>query len=593
MCGIIGYIGQESAREQILDGLTRLEYRGYDSAGLAVIADGEIREARGTSMARLAAKAGRLRQASSVGIGHTRWATHGAATVRNAHPFLSCDGRLAVVVNGIIENFQELRLELSANGHGFRSQTDAEVIAHLLEERDLSDPVAAITDAVGRLDGHFAFVVLDRDRPDWLVGTRRHCPLVVGRGRDGTFLTSMTAGFSDRVTESLIIEDDEVVVADGVDVWIYDAQGSRADRVPISQATRERVTLGSYQTYMEKEIFDQPDAVRHTLTVDPRQLVVASLAKRIDRILMVACGTAYHAGLCGQLMFEEWSGLPCDVAVASEWRYRRPFVSAKTLVIAISQSGETADTLAAAAQAKQAGATVLALTNSPESQLARDHRALITQAGLEVGVAATKTFTTQVAALARLALCLSEERGSIETAAISQELREVPSLIERFLVSDHPTAQIAERLADSGFVFYLGRHSGYPMALEGALKLKELAYIPSDAYAAGEMKHGPIALIGQGTPVIAVCPDSHISEKTISNIEEVRARGAQVIAVAAAGDEKIAYHVDQVISVPRTDPLLAPLVASLPLQLLAMGIASQRGLNVDRPRNLAKTVTVE
>src|SRR5919204_670930 len=465
MCGIIGYVGLGAAKPRILAGLGRLEHRGYDSAEIAVSHRGEVRVARAVgNLAALRGHAGSIPEEATTGIGHTRWATHGRPTVENAHPLRGCDGRLAVAMNGIVENFHELRLELGARGHRFRSQTDAEVIAHLVEEHDHGDLVEAVAAACGALSGHLAFV---------------------------------------------------------------------------------------------------------------------------------GCGTAYHAGLCGAAMIEEWAGLPCHVQIASEWRYRRRFLPPGTVVVAVSQSGETADTLAAAQAARADGVPVVALTNVAESQLAREaDELLLTRAGWEAGVAATKTFTAQVALLAALALRLAAARGA-EVGAAEAALGGVDGQIARFLSSDHPTGEIAARLCEREFFLYLGRQTGLPVALEGALKLKELAYVPADAYAAGEMKHGPIALLSDETPVVVVATDSNVYDKVISNIAEVRARGASVVAIASDRNEEIQHHADDVIYVPRVDPLLAPVVAVLPLQLFAHDVAARRGLDVDRPRNLAKTGTVE
>ncbi len=607
MCGIIGYTGPRRARELVVSALERLEYRGYDSAGVCFLGGGRRGETRlervraAGPVSELVASLNGHGADSRCGLGHTRWATHGRVTVENAHPFLSCDGGLALVLNGIVENFGEQRAELSRRGHRFDSETDAEVVCHLVEERYEGDLAAAVAAAARELEGHFAFVCCHRDHPELLVGTRRECPLVVGRGAGETFLASSTSAFLAETRRIQLVEDDEVVVATPGRVRFY-ASG-RARRRPLLDAdwADEQVDRGEFETLMLKEIHEQPLALRETLASVAealgRELPCTPAASLAERLVLVACGTSYHAALAGRHLFERWSRIPCEVEVASEWRYREPLVDGRTLVLGISQSGETADTLAALRQARRNGLPTLAVTNTPGSQLTREaDGTLLTRCGLELGVAATKTFTAQVTLLASLALALAEGRGGLraeEAAAASQALRELPALAERFLVGDHPINEIAERYADAPYFFFLGRGTGLAVALEGALKLREIAYIPCEAYPAGEMKHGPIALIDEQTPVVCVATERGPQEKISSNIQEVRARGGRAIALALGGDEALQHYVEDVVYVPRTHPLLQPVLDVLPLQMLAHRTARMRGVDPDRPRNLAKTVTVE
>ncbi len=606
MCGIIGYTGPRPARKLLVAALERLEYRGYDSAGVCFLERGGPGETRlervraAGPVSQLVASLNGHGAASRCGLGHTRWATHGRVTVENAHPFLSCDGALALVLNGIVENFGELRSELARRGHRFDSQTDAEVVCHLVEERYEGDLAGAVAAAAAALEGHFAFVCCHRDHPELLVGTRRECPLVVGLGAGESFLASSTSAFLAETRRIQLVEDDEVVVVRPGTVRFY-AEG-RARRRPVFDAdwADERVDRGEFETLMLKEIHEQPLALRETLDAVSAALrdgPVASVAASAQRILLVACGTSYHAALAGRGVFERWAQIPCDVEIASEWRYREPLADGRTLVAGISQSGETADTLAALRQARRQGLATLAVTNTPGSQLTREADAtLLTRCGLELGVAATKTFTAQVSLLACLALAVAEARGRMpeeEAAAAREALRQLPALAERFLAGSHPIDEVAERYADAAYFFFLGRGAGLPAALEGALKLREIAYIPCEAYPAGEMKHGPIALIDEQTPVVCVATELSSPEKVVSAIQEVRARGGRVIALAVGGDEALQHYVEDVIYVPRTHPLLQPVLDVLPLQMLAHGTARLRGLDPDRPRNLAKTVTVE
>jgi len=603
MCGIIGYVGGGPVAERLVEGLEVLEYRGYDSAGVAFDLDGslEVRRVVGP-VAQLSEVAGGSRGASG-GLGHTRWATHGAVTTENAHPLTSCAGELAVVLNGIVENFSSLRAELEADGHRFASETDAEVVAHLAEDAYAGDLVAAVAAIVPRLRGHFAFAVYHRDEPGRLVATRRACPLVLGRGEEGSYLASMSAAFSSRVEELIYVEDNEIADLRGGEVRLHGLGGEPIDR-PGEEPGADLVSdRGAHPSFMAKEIAEQPAAIRGTLSgmLDshggPIDCGLPSALFDAEQIVIAACGTAYHAALYGAYLLEEWAQLPCRVEIASEWRYRTKRLAPGTLAIFVSQSGETADTLQAQAHAAALGARTLAISNVGESQLVRQSdAALLTKAGFEIGVAATKTFTAQVVALAALALHFASRRGALseeQASAYGQELRRLPMLFEKFLEADHPVFEIADRISEQQFFLYLGRGYGLPIALEGALKLKEISYIPTDAYAAGEMKHGPIALLSEDTPVVCVATASPTYEKLVSNILEVRARGASVIAVASDGDEEMQHHADEVIFVPKASCELGPLLCVPALQLLALRVAERRGLNVDRPRNLAKTVTVE
>ena len=604
MCGIIGYVGRRACTPMLLNGLSKLEYRGYDSAGIALYETDGIRRVRAVGpLANLRHALGHDLPLSRSGLGHTRWATHGGVTEANAHPLCGCvDGELTLVLNGIVENHGALRAELAAEGHQFRSETDAEVVAHLVERCYDGDLAAAVRAASVALEGHYAFVVMHRDQPELLVATRHACPLVVGIGEDEVFVASNPAAFAGETRRVQFPEDGDVVT---LALGRADAVGS--DGAP---AERELVLLdwdeeasgkGAHETFMLKEIHEQPESFAATIRGAEAELdspgVAAIGLPDVRRVMILSAGTSYHAGLVARHAFEEWAGLDVAVDIASEWLYRRGRVDPETLVIGISQSGETRDTLSALKLARDAGARVLAVTNTPDSQIAREADAvLLTRAGLEVSVAASKTFTAQLALPSLLAIRFGEARGELDpgrAAELRAEVDAIPEKIRSFLEHDHPIDEIAARHFDRQFFLFLGRHAGLPVALEGALKLKEIAYAPSDAYAAGEMKHGPIALIEEGTPVVVVATDSHVYGKVMSNIQEVQARGASVVAIATDGNEEIQHYVDDVIYVPRTDPLLQPVLSILPLQLLAHRIAQLRGVNVDQPRNLAKTVTVE
>jgi glutamine---fructose-6-phosphate transaminase (isomerizing) len=544
---------------------------------------------------------------ATTGLGHTRWATHGAVNEQNAHPLTGCDdGALAIVLNGIVENYRELKGSLEAEGHSFHTETDAEVVVHLIERHYRGDLLEATREAYRELEGHFAFVVIHHDHPEELVGARRQCPLLVGVGSSEMFFASMAAAFIGETRSIQLIEDGEVVA--------ITPEGSRFVSVEDGELEREVVEVdwdmeaaekSGYETFMLKEIYEQPEAVGETLGERVRHgklelegigMTDEELAN-LRRIVILACGTAYHAGVVGRYVIEEWARVPVEPDIASEWRYRNPVIGKDTLVIGISQSGETADTIAAIRLAREKGARTLAITNMMGSQITREvDSVLYTRCGLEIGVAASKTFTAQVSLFYLLALKLAQLRGTMapdELSFILDEVHALPRKMKAFLDGDHPIEEVAQRYYDKPFFLYLGRHVGLPVCLEGALKLKEIAYVPTEAYSAGEMKHGPIALLDEDTPVVVVATESHVYDKVVSNIQGTRARGAHVIAIATDGNEDIQHHADDVIYVPRTPAFLQAVLAVLPLQLLAYRIARLRGLNVDQPRNLAKTVTVE
>jgi glucosamine--fructose-6-phosphate aminotransferase (isomerizing) len=615
MCGIVGYVGDRPCRDLLLHGLQMLEYRGYDSAGLSLLVDGQIDSVRAVGHLSELEEAVTLRTngsgpddfESTTGIAHTRWATHGGVTEDNAHPHFDTKDRVHIVLNGIVENHTELRKRLMDAGAEFTSETDAEVVAHLIAHHYDGDLVEAVRDAYNDLRGHYAFVAMAADEPDVLVGARKECPLIVGVGEGEQFLASAIPAFLRETRRVKLVNDGEIVAIRRDGVEFLNASGAPLERETIEvDWDTETAEKGGYDTFMLKEIHEQPDAVAETIAdrtpgdhVDlPDTGLTDELLASIKRIVIVACGTSYHAGLVGRYAIEEWARMPVEMDIASEYRYRNPVVGPDDLVIGISQSGETADTLAAMRLAREAGAKVLAVTNVMGSQATRDSDAvLFTRAGLEIGVAATKTFVSQVAAIYLLGLKLAAVRKSLpdgELTRLAGELKQIPHLMTELLERvDEPVRKIAEHWKDSEFFLYLGRHVGLPVALEGALKLKEISYIPTDAYAAGEMKHGPIALLDQSTPVVCIATDMPILDKVLSNAAEVRARGAHVIAVATDGNAGIEEQTDEVICVPRSDWLLQPILAIVPLQLLAYYIATARGLNVDKPRNLAKTVTVE
>jgi glucosamine--fructose-6-phosphate aminotransferase (isomerizing) len=630
MCGIVGYVGPRKVRPLLMEGLEKLEYRGYDSAGISVLAGDRVdavravgnlsalrsaiaaREEAGASSENAGTVAVAERPVPETGIGHTRWATHGRVTEENAHPHYDTTDSVHIVVNGIVENYIALKARLVNESHPpavFTSETDAEVIAHLVAHHYDGDLLQAVRAAYAELRGHYAFVAMTAREPGVLVGARKECPLIVGRGDGETFIASAIPAFLRETRHVQYIGDDELVVLrpDGTEFYTSAGEPVEHEVVEIDWDTDTAEKQG-FETFMLKEINEQADAVAETIGeraargwgIDLGDLgpVDDDLLRRVRRVVIVACGTAYHAGLIGRYAIEHWARVPVEVDIASEYRYRDPVVGPDDLVIGISQSGETADTLAAMRTARSRGAKVLAVTNVMGAQATREaDGVLYTRAGLEIGVAATKTFVAQITVMYLLALRMAEVREVMDRAQLKppiSDLKRLPHMIAELLDRDVAGIEaIAQAHYGSEFFLYLGRHVGLPVALEGALKLKEISYIATDAYAAGEMKHGPIALLDENTPVVVVATESPVLEKVVSNIQEVRARGARVIAVATEDDETIAEHADEVIRVPRTDWMLAPLLAVIPLQLLAYHIARLRGLNVDQPRNLAKTVTVE
>ena len=616
MCGIVGYVGQQQALEVVIAGLRRLEYRGYDSAGVAVVADGhlDVRKKAG-KLANLESLLGsNPLKDSTIGIGHTRWATHGGPTDGNAHPHLSEDGRVAIIHNGIIENFAELRDELQSAGVQMSSETDTEVVAHLLA-RTLpaadDDLLEAMRRVCERLEGAFTLVAIDPTDPKHVVAARRNSPLVVGLGEGENFVASDVAAFVSHTRNALELGQDQIVsmTADGVRVINFD--GSDGEVKPFSvDWDASAAEKGGYDTFMLKEINEQPravaDALRGRLTREGRlQLDEMRLSdedlRHIDKVIVVACGTAYHAGMVAKYAIEHWTRIPVEVELASEFRYRDPIVGPRTLAIAISQSGETMDTLMALRHAADQGARTLAICNTVGSTIPRESQAVLyTYAGPEIAVASTKAFLTQIIASYLVGLYLAQVRGTMftdEIRSVMDDLNDMPRQVDLVLDTVEPVRAMARDLAASTSVLFLGRHVGYPVALEGALKLKELAYMHAEGFAAGELKHGPIALIEDGVPVIVVVPSPRgravMHDKVISNIQEVRARGAHVIAIAEEGDTKVEPFADRIIRVPVVPTLMQPLVSTVPLQVFAAEMATARGLDVDQPRNLAKSVTVE
>jgi glutamine---fructose-6-phosphate transaminase (isomerizing) len=608
MCGIIGYVGSRAAKGILLHGLERLEYRGYDSAGIALLEDDGLEYVRAVgNLDQLKAETGLDGSDSTTGVGHTRWATHGKVSYENAHPLTGCAAdEIAVVLNGIVENYRELKESLVAEGHTFNSETDAEVVVHLVEKHYTGDLTDAVRTTYGLLEGHFAFVLVHRNHPGILVGARLQCPLVVGVGEGEMFLASSIAAFLSETRRVQLIEDGEVVTITTGGADFHSVEDGRRTRAEIEvDWDDEAAEKHGFETFMLKEIYEQPQAIRDTIGERIRggELQLEDLGltdletQNMRRMVILACGTAYHAGVVGRYVLEEWARVPCEPDIASEWQYRNPVLTRDTLVIGITQSGETRDTVHAMRLARESGARTLAITNLMGTQITREvDTVLYTRAGMEMGVAATKTFTSQMTLLYLLALRLAQVRRTLpeeEIASLLAEVASLPDKLNAYLDGDHPIEEIAQRHYQKPFFLYLGRHIGLPVSLEGALKLKEISYIPTEAYSAGEMKHGPIALLDESTPVVCVATDSHVYDKVVSNIQEVRARGAEVIAIATDGNEDIQHHADDVVFVPRTHPFLQAPLAVVPLQLLAYRIARLRGLNVDQPRNLAKTVTVE
>ena len=612
MCGIVGYTGPQSASHPLIEGLRRLEYRGYDSAGIALGTPGKLF---------IEKKAGKLSNLENSldaslpdvhsGIGHTRWATHGGPTDRNAHPHLDNEGKLAVIHNGIIENYSELKAELESRGHVFESETDTESVAHLLSDlrkENGGDLTAAMRAAVKRLRGSFTLLAIHADAPQTIVGVRRNSPLVAGLGDGENFLASDVAAFIDYTKRAVELGQDEVVTISPEGISIVDLDGKalplREYEITWDAAAAQK---GGYAHFMLKEIFDQPKAIADTLIgrlSDNDQVILDELhmtdaeIKDIKRISVIACGTAYHAGMVAKYAIEKWAKIPVDVEIASEYRYRDPIVDANSLVIAISQSGETMDLLMAVRHAKANGARVLAVCNTNSSTIPRESDAVLyTHAGPEIAVASTKAFLTQIVAVYLIGLKLAQVRGELsdqQVRSLYNEMLQLPGQVEQILETIEPLRELTRKFVKNNTVLFLGRGIEYPVALEGALKLKELAYIHAEGFAGGELKHGPIALIEEGTAVIAILPskDEHqLDEKMLSNIQEVKARGARVIVIAEEGAEVIGA--EHIIRIPASSPLFQPVLATVPLQVFAYEIAVARGTDVDQPRNLAKSVTVE
>jgi glutamine---fructose-6-phosphate transaminase (isomerizing) len=615
MCGIVGYVGGKPALDVVIEGLRRLEYRGYDSAGLAVVADGALdgRKKAG-KLANLEKElADRPLPLSTIGLGHTRWATHGGPTDVNAHPHLDTAGQVAVVHNGIIENFAALRTELQEAGVDLVSQTDTEVVAHLLgAEFPLSggDLAEAMRRVCLRLDGAFTLVAIHADQPDVVVGARRNSPLVVGIGADEAFLCSDVAGFIGHTREAIELGQDQVVEVrrDGVTITSFGGAPAEGKSFHVDWDMKAAEKEG-YAYFMEKEIAEQPQAIADTLmgrlspsgklSLDEMRITAAEL-RSVDKIIVIACGTAYHAGLIAKYAIEHWTQIPVEVEVASEFRYRDPILSRDTLVIAISQSGETADTLMAIRHAREQHARVLAICNTNGSTIPRESDAVLyTHGGPEIAVASTKAFLTQLVACYLVGLFLAQVRGvkfGDEIREVLNQLAQAPAKVAEVLAGMGPVRALGRELKDEGRVLFLGRHVGFPVALEGALKLKELAYVHAEGFAAGELKHGPIALIEPGLPVVVIVPSPSrplLHDKIVSNIQEIRARGARTIVIAEKGDTAVAPFADTLIEVPVLPTLLQPLVSTVPLQVFACALADAKGLDVDQPRNLAKSVTVE
>jgi glucosamine--fructose-6-phosphate aminotransferase (isomerizing) len=606
MCGIVGYVGEEQALPILLDALGRLEYRGYDSAGVAVVGDGLRVVRRAGKLEVLEKELAGQELPGTTGVGHTRWATHGAPTDRNAHPHVDCSGRIAVIHNGIIENFLELRERLERDGHLLASDTDTEAIAHLVEEAYDGDLAAAVRRALAGLEGAFSIAVVSADAPGVIVAAKRTSPLLVGRGDHGTLLASDPPALLPYTRDMVHVRDDQVVEARADRFRITTLAGEPAEGTPVHvDWDLQAAEKAGYEHFMLKEIHEQPQAIADTLrgrtlagrlVLDELRLAESEL-RDVDKVFVVACGTSYHAGLVAKYAIEHWTRLPVEIDIASEFRYRDPVLDRDTLVIAVSQSGETIDTLEAVRYAKGQRAKLMSVVNVVGSSIARESDAVLyTRAGPEIAVASTKAFVTQMVALKLLALYLAQCRATMypgEIAEVVREMGRLPALVERALGLREAVRAVAREIAGARDVLFMGRHVGYPVALEGALKLKEISYVHAEGYPAGEMKHGPIALVEPGVPVVAVATQCHVYPKVLSNIQEVKARGAHVIAVASEGDAEVARHADRVLEVPRTHELLTPELVAVPLQLLAYEIAVLRGCDVDQPRNLAKSVTVE
>ena len=609
MCGIVGYVGDKQAAEFLLEGLSKLEYRGYDSAGIAVYNDGKIRVEK--SVGRLAALRDKIKDnvpQGTMGIGHTRWATHGRPSDANSHPHTDCSGDFVVVHNGIIENYLTLKEDLIEKGHAFKSETDTEVVAHLLEEIYNGDFVSSVREVLRRIDGAYSLVFMSSKHPGMLIAAKQDNPLVIGIGEGENFIASDIPAIIQRTRRTYILNDGELAVLTKDSIKITNRQGEPVTKKVFEvNWNAEAAEKGGYEHFMLKEIHEQPKAVRDTMSQriakDGKSIVMdelkwdADYLNSFNKIYIVACGTAYHAGLVGKFYIEKLARTVVEVDVASEFRYREPIVDENTLFIAVSQSGETSDTLAAMKESKRLGAKTLALTNVVGSSIAREaDQVLYTWAGPEIAVASTKAYTTQIVLFFMLALYMAEIKGTQKPERVAEliaMLKDIPNGIGNTLSDVEPIKTFAKQYGFNEDVFYIGRSLDYDVALEGSLKLKEISYIHAEAYAAGELKHGTLALIVEGVPVIALATQKSVYEKTLSNIKEVKARDAVVIGIASEGDEELEKYVDHVIRIPETDELLIPILAVVPLQLLAYYAAITRGCDVDKPRNLAKSVTVE
>ena len=614
MCGIVGYVGSEQAAPILLDGLARLEYRGYDSAGVAVEQDGGIQViTRKGKVAELAHTLGHFEMTGSCGIGHTRWATHGKPSEANAHPHTSCSGDIAVVHNGIIENFAELREELVGRGHVFKSETDTEVVAHLVEEsyhrmlaEGTGDLRAAVAEAAARLVGAYGLAVMADAEPGTIIACRKDSPIVVGCGETGSYVASDIIAMIDATRDVVVLADGQMARLRPDGIEYYDEAGNpiKPDVTHVDWDL-DVAEKGGYPDFMLKEIHEQPRVIRDTLAgrlvagslvIDELDMTPAEL-NLVDRVYIIACGTSYHAGLIAKNLIESWARIPCEVEVASEFRYRNPIITPSTLVVAVSQSGETADTLAAIRDARVKGAKVFGITNVVGSPVARESDGVIyTKANKEIAVASTKSFLGQVVSLTLLALLLAQSKGKLTTNQVRLlfgELADTAEQVEDILSDTAAIDEAALACKDAASALFIGRGMGAAVSREGALKLKEISYLHAEAYPAGEMKHGPIALIDEGFPVIAVATKSPVYDKLVSNLQEAKARGAMIVAVATEGDEDIRAHADHVVYIPKVRDAFSAVTASVPLQLFARAIAVARGCDVDQPRNLAKSVTVE
>ncbi|MDP2940450.1 MAG: glutamine--fructose-6-phosphate transaminase (isomerizing) [Candidatus Omnitrophota bacterium] len=609
MCGIIGYVGEKDASPILINGIQRLEYRGYDSSGIAVLRNGKIhlRKTKGKIKELLSVLEKRRLPTSAIGISHTRWATHGKPSVQNAHPHLDCSHKIALVHNGIIENYEILKSRLKKTGHKFISETDTEVIVHLIEENYKGNLEQAVSKSVSNLKGSYALGVVCLDEPEKLVAARLGSPLIIGLGKNENFIASDVPAILEHTKKVIFLEDKQVACLTKDKISIFNLKGTslkpKIDTVKFDLSSAQKE---NFPHFMLKEIFEQPKVlasiiarfIKDNTKIDLRELNLSlAYLRGIENIVIVACGTAFHAGLIGKYIIEEFTRIPVWVDLSSEFRYRKPILRDKTLVIAISQSGETADTLAAVKEAKKQGLKVLSICNVVGSSLTRESDAIFyTHAGPEIGVASTKAYTAQLMSLYLLALYLSQIKTTLNKKSyknILTELKKIPSLQEDILKNHQAIINIANRHSHFGCFLYLGRNINFPSALEGALKLKEISYIPAEGYAAGEMKHGPIALIDEYRAVVCIAPSSAIYEKMVSNIQEIRARKGRVIALATEGNSHIKDFADKVIYLPYAPEFLSPLIVALPLQLLAYYIAVKRGCDVDQPRNLAKSVTVE